>query len=207
MGKEDTADVMKSGVYRIDLGGGWFYVGSSKDLTKRDGSHRRALRSGSHSNKIVQRVFDKYGVFNFTILGHYPLDEIIEREQELLDKHCQDKKCANISIVAGSPMSGLKHSEQTRKNMSSSRTGREFSIEHRAALSAALKGRIFTSEHISAMSSAAVTRKRVPFTSEHCAKISAAKTGRKLSIKHRAAISAGGRAYQARLREAAAAAL
>jgi group I intron endonuclease len=197
MGIEDAAGVMKSGVYRIELGGGWFYVGSSKDLTKRDRSHRRALRSGSHSNKIVQRVFDKYGVFNFTILGHYPLDEIIEREQELLDKHCQDQKCANIAVVAGSPMSGLKHSEQTRKNMSSSRTGREFSIEHRAALSAALKGRIFTSEHISAMSSA----------SEHCAKISAAKTGRKLSIKHRAAISAGGRAYQARLREAAAAAL
>jgi hypothetical protein len=57
------------------------------------------------------------------------------------------------------------------------------------------------------MSAAAVTRKRVIFTPEHCAKISAAKTGRKLSTKHRAAISAGGKAYQARLREAAAAAL
>jgi len=113
----------ESGVYRIDLGNGWFYVGSSNNLARREVEHRSGLVSGRHGNRVAQNVFNKYGEFSFTILGLYPVSEIIAREQEMLDAYHGDPKCANIALGAGRSMAG-----------------RKFTTEHRARISAALKG-------------------------------------------------------------------
>lgn len=212
MGTADAAEVIPSGVYRIDLGGGWFYVGSACKLNQRERQHLNALRRGDHDNQIVQRAFNKYAEFVFTVLSRYPVDEIIRQEQILLDAHRDDAKCANIAIVAANGMSGRKHSPESRAKMSASRKGRVISAEWRAALSAAGKGkkkpprtleqrtaarlaqtgRIPSDATRAKMSATRKGRPMPPFTSEHRAAMSAARKGKKLSPDHCAAISAAG---------------
>lgn len=160
----------KSGVYRIDLGGGWFYVGSSNNLARRKLEHRQALMRGNHGNRVAQNVFNKYGEFSFTILGLYPVSKIIEREQELLNAYHGDPKCANIALDAGRSMAG-----------------RKFTPEHRARISAALKGVKRTPEQCDAQR----LRRHSP---ESLKKIGDASRGRGFGVKkspaHRAAIAA-----------------
>lgn len=153
--------MLRSGVYRIDLGNGWFYIGSACDLKRRGTDHGRDLRRGTHCNQIMQNAFNKHGLFEFIVLGRYPSDEIIEQEQALLDEHYADPKCANIAPVAGNCL-GVKHTAEARAKMSIASTGRKMpprTPEHRAALSAAKTG-----------------RKRPPRSPEWSAAISAAKT-------------------------------
>ena len=168
--------MLKSGVYRIDLGNGWFYVGSACNLKRREAEHRSDMRRGVHGTRIVQRVFNKYGAFTFTILGRYPVDEIIEREQDLLDEHCKDDKCANIALVAGPSMLGRKMPPRTP--------------EWCAAQSAAMTGRKASDETRAKMSASGLGRKKPPRTPEWSSAQSAAKTGKKASDKARANMSA-----------------
>ena len=198
MGMADEATVLKSGVYRIDLGNGWYYVGSSQDLEKRRRRHHSDLRGGNHPNPTMQNVFNKYGNFFFTVVGRYAEGEILEQEQILLDVHCDNQKCLNIAMVAGRPTAGRKTSEATRAKQSAAMTGRQFSPEHRAALSAAWAKRQPASRETRAKISAA--NKGRKYSPERLAKW----TGRKLSIEHRAALSIAQTARQARMREATA---
>ena len=173
--------MLKSGVYRIDLGNEWFYVGSSQDLSIREREHQGCLERGSHANRIMQNVFNKHGGFVFTVRGRYPADQIIEREQLLLDQHCKDPKCVNIATVAGtSPMAGRNHSEFTKAKISASKTGRKLAVEHAAKISAGNKG-----------------KKRTP---EWRAALSAAGMGHEVSEQTRAKLSKATKAYWARRR-------
>lgn len=92
---------MKSGVYRINLANGLFYVGSSKHLDKRRWHHQSNLRSGKHPNQHMTNSFNKHGVFEFAILELCPENELLQKEQELLDKHFGDPKFVNVCPVAG----------------------------------------------------------------------------------------------------------
>jgi group I intron endonuclease len=177
---------MKSGVYRIDLGGGWFYVGSSQHLLVRKTDHLRALRRGNHCNSIMQGVFNKYGVFEFAVIGLYPKDKIIEREQQLLDEHSADPKCANIALVAaGGPMAGRKFTAEHRAAISAGRKGIKMAPrtdEYRAMMSAATKGKKKSPAHRASM----MGRK---YSAETLAKMSASQTAR--WVKYRSDKSAG----------------
>jgi len=168
--------MLKSGVYRIDLGNGWFYVGSACNLKRREAEHRSDMRRGVHGNRIVQRVFNKYGAFGFTVLGRYPVDEIIEREQALLNQYCHHPKFANIALVAGPSMAGRKMPPRTP--------------EWCAAQSAAMTGRKASDETRAKMSASGLGRKKPPRTSEWRFAQSASKTGKKASDKTRAKMSA-----------------
>ncbi len=210
--------MLKSGVYRIDLGNEWFYVGSSQDMAIRERDHRAGLERGCHGNRIMQNVFNKHGAFEFTVLGRYPADQIIEREQLLLDQHCQDPKCVNIATVAGtSPMAGRKHSDFSKAKISASKTGRKLAPEHVAKIRAANKGKDRTPEWRAALSAAGMghqvsdeTRAKIsaqltgksrpPLSLETRAKMSAAAIGKTKSPEHRAKLSAATTAYYARLR-------
>lgn len=207
MGTAEAAEVIPSGVYRIDLGGGWFYLGSSNDLNKRKRRHQGDLQRGKHCNQIAQRVFDKYGVFNFSVIGRYPIDRILAEEQILLDAYCHNPKCANIATVAGISMSGRNLSFEHRAALSAANMGKKrgpFTSEHRANLSASKIGKKHSDAARAAMSAAQIGNRH---SDETRAKMSATRTGKKLTSKHRAAISAAKSLYYLRLREAAAAAL
>jgi group I intron endonuclease len=210
--------MLKSGVYRVDLGNEWFYVGSSQDLLIREREHQGRLERGSHGNRIMQNVFNKHRAFVFTVLGRYPVEEIIEREQELLDEYCQDPKCVNIATVAGtSPMTGRNHSDETKAKISASKTGRKLAVEHVAKISAGNKGKARTPEWRAALSAAGMGhevseqtraklsaanlgKKNAPLTHEHRAAISAAQIGKTKSPEHRAKLSRATTAYWARRR-------
>jgi group I intron endonuclease len=189
-----NSKVAKSGTYRIDLGGGWFYVGSSRDLAKREREHRRSLTTDTHFNQILQRAFDKHsGSFEFTVLGLHPEDELLEREQTLLDAHRDDPKCANIAVVAGSGMAGRTHSGESRTRMRDSHkgmTGRQHTPETREKMSASQAGRKAGPPTAEARANMSAAGKAKTFSAEHRAALSAANKGRKASPAARAKMSA-----------------
>ena len=72
---------MNSGIYRIDVGNGWFYIGQTANLIKRKSSHYRALKRKEHVNTIMQNCWNKYQVFEFTVLEKCDIPELLMREQ------------------------------------------------------------------------------------------------------------------------------
>lgn len=186
----DDIGILKSGVYRIDLGNGWFYVGASQRLARRESQHHCELRRGIHCNKILQSVYNKYGQFSFTVLGRYPTDQIVRQEQDLLNKYYGDPKCANIALVVGKPTSGRKLPDDHRAKIQKAATGRKHSDETRAKISAVQRGRRASDETRAKMSAAAAGKKKPPFSAEHRSRISLAKTGTKATDATRAKMSA-----------------
>lgn len=199
--------MLKSGVYRIDLGNGWFYVGSACDLKRREGQHRSDLERKKHRNRIVQNVFNKYGAFEFIVLGRHPIDEILRYEQELLDEHCPHDKCANIATTAGSRL-GVKHSDSARAKMSAA--SKNMSPTHRARLSAARMGKRHSDATRAKMRAATAGKRPAviarlddvgrdsPFTDAHRAALSAARLGRKHTDATRAKMRSTASARYAR---------
>jgi len=104
------------------------YVGSSSDQFRRFSEHMR----GYSSNIPLQQSFKKYGVsaFEFLVLETYQYDWdlsnlenrnlLLAIEQKYLDLL---NPRYNISTVAGAPMAGLQHSEETRAKMSDAKRG------------------------------------------------------------------------------------
>ena len=170
-----------SGIYRIDLGNDWFYIGSAASLRHRKSKHRGDLERKVHSNQIMQRCWNKYGIFKFMVLEECAIDELIICEQIHLDKHFDNPKNANIARIAGSSL-GVTRSDETRAKISAA--GKNRSVEHRARLSAASKGR-FVSDEARAKISAGLTgykhsaetlKKRSKITKDYWARKRAAKT-------------------------------
>jgi len=192
-----------SGIYRIELGNGWFYIGSAVNLKDRKNSHKSTLLRSQHRNTIMQRCWDKYGIFEFTVLENCAKDKLLEREQAYLDKHFNNEKNVNIASVAGNPMLGRKHSVETRKNMSNAQKGKVLTPEHRAQMSAAHKGKPLSPEHNAKVVAAnksrvwsddlraklSAARKGRIFSPETRAKLSAANKGKVFSAEHRAKLS------------------
>ncbi len=186
---------MSSGVYEIvNAQDGNRYVGSSWNIEKRWGDHRRDLECGKHHSRYLQRAWLKHGpdIFQFRILLICNTDALLESEQRYIDTLCPKY---NMSLTAGSPL-GFKHSPEARQNMSMAHIGKKYgpqTPEHRAKLSASQPehlewlGRKHTDESRAKMSIAQAGRKLSP---EHCAKISAIKSGKKLSAETRAKMSA-----------------
>lgn len=105
------------------------YVGSTI-LSFRDrwGHHVSALRRRVHSNRRLQRAWNRDGEhsFAFTVLEVVDnLDDVLTREQYWLNTHRETGSVYNFSIVAGSPMRGLKHTEKTKRRLSETSFGRK----------------------------------------------------------------------------------
>ena len=163
----------KIGIYRIELGNGHFYIGSSADLDRRERHHRNDLLRGNHRNGKMQSCWNKYKVFEFTVLFECPVDELLQREQELIDMHFKEPKNANFAPTAGSAL-GVVHTADTRAKLSALRKGIPKSPEWRAKISASQKG-----------------RKRPPFSAEWRAKLSESNKGKLRTEEQRANVSAG----------------
>ena len=117
-----------------------YYIGSTKNFHKRVAEHKSDLQRGKHKNTYMQRVYDKYGCFEYKILESVGDDKLIEREQVHIDRHYDDPKCMN-----GSPHAHRAYNpwtEESRKKMSESCTGRKHTEETKKKLSAAKKGKV-----------------------------------------------------------------
>ena len=115
---------MRSGIYQIENQmNGKCYVGSTVSFQKRWKKHLRALRHGYHVNPHLQAAFGKYGeqAFVFSILEHVQPQILIEREQYYLDRTEPEY---NIALMAASPMSGRRHTAETKRKMSDAHKGK-----------------------------------------------------------------------------------
>lgn len=191
-------DVIKvSGIYRIDLGNGYFYIGCSSDLEQRSYMHLYELRSLRHKNIRMQKCWNKYQVFDFVILEICDVDNLTNREQFYLDKYFCDKKNVNILPVAGRPPSiteELKdkirsanrrriYTPEMRVEISRRHTGRIKSPETCARLSASLRGKPKSAEHRIKLSMAA--KNRAPYSDEYKKKMSMVTKGKPKSAETR----------------------
>ena len=170
--------VMNSGIYRIDLGNGHFYIGSSVNLTKREKRHRSELKCLVHPNKKMQNCWNKYGVFEFAVLARCDKSELLQKEQALIDLHFSDQKCVNLAPIAGN-CSGVTHNEEVRKRNSEA---------HKASPKVAeqirrLHSKPRTAEH--SRNNGLAHRGLIP-SAEHREKLSAARKGQVQSAEARA---------------------
>ena len=201
----------KSGIYRIDLGNGWFYIGSSVDLKKRNSEHHRRLKRKSHENFKMQNIWNKYQVLDFIILEQCTKYELLNREQFYLDQYFDNPKNVNICLTAQSWLGNV-HSAETKAKISATSKGRIPSASTRAKMAAAGKGKPKSAETRIKMSKAAKGKiksiehrenlsascKKKKLSVEHRAKISEANKGKKHSPETKAKISEGNKAYRAR---------
>jgi len=178
--------VMDSGIYRIDLGNGHFYIGSSVNLARREGKHLRDLRRANHCNIKMQNCWNKYGVFEFTVLEVCSEIDLLVCEDTYLKTHFSDPKNVNLAPTAGSTL-GYKHSDEHKAKTSAASKGRVCSVETRAKISAACKGRVVSAE---ARVNMCAAQKGRSLSDKTRATLSVAHKGKVLSVETRAKISA-----------------
>jgi len=151
---------MKNVIYKIrNVVNNKFYVGSTVDSRKRFWAHRKAIRLGNHDCIHLQRAWDKYGedCFKFEIIEQLnSKEELYPAEQKWLDEHFGKDYCYNVAAHADSPMrdaspeiraklaaktkawlerdghprQGAQHTEESRVQMSATRTGKAAGSDH-----------------------------------------------------------------------------
>lgn len=155
--------MLNSGVYAIqNLKTGKFYIGSSKNLTKRLRRHKNNLLKDKHENPILSRAVNKYGInsLSFKILMY--TDSYLELEQKLLDKL---NPAYNIALSATAPMLGRTHSPETIKKFKGRKAasgvdhymyGKSHSAEVKRKMSKSRKGSKRSKETKAKMSQTAI---------------------------------------------------
>ena len=79
---------MKTGIYKItNQINGKFYIGSSKDLSRRKKYHFRLLKKGINHSILLQRAVNKYGLDNFIfeVIAECSEELLFTIEQKLVD--------------------------------------------------------------------------------------------------------------------------
>lgn len=184
-----------SGVYKITCtANGKVYVGSAIDVKSRIRNHKSSLNCDRHHNSHLANAWRKYGAETFLFEIIEEIDDtarLIEREQWWIDRLDTVKSGFNIRPRAES-CRGIKHSEQSKQNMSKAQKGlkkKPLTEEHRQKISKAMSGikcKPMTEEHLANLSKA---RKGKRFTEEHKRKLSEARKGIVFSEEHRRNLS------------------
>ena len=142
---------MSCGVYKISsLADDKIYIGSSSNIDLRKNNHFVKLRIGTHTNKILQNFFNKYGEekLKFEVIEFCEEENLLKREQYYLDLL---KPKFNILKIAGRS-TGYKHTEETKSKNSSahignkSRLGKINSEETKDKIKKSLTGKNHTEE-------------------------------------------------------------
>lgn len=179
-----------SGIYRINLGNGYFYIGSAVLLDRRKKDHIQKLKKQQHRNSIMQKCWNKYGVFEFIVLEACSKDELLKREQEILDQHFDNEKNVNMARSASAPMAGRKHSDDAKRKISAFHKGRVHSLEQRRLSSEARKGKPLSPHHKARVIE---TNRNRAWSEQTRQKLSKSLKGRVVSDETRAKLSAVGK--------------
>lgn len=121
------------GVYKItNLINGKIYIGSSIDINSRWKEHVRDLNKNKHHSTHLQRSWNKNGSenFEFSILEKCNEEEILDREQYYLDtlKPFDKNNGYNTALNSLAPMTGRKHSNETKAKLSEGVRNRDASV-------------------------------------------------------------------------------
>ncbi len=165
----------ESGVYRIvNSITGRQYIGSSINIRYRKFRHFRDLRLGIHSNRFLQREFNKYGEtgFLFETLLYCDPEDCVLYEQMVMDALIPE---LNLKPLATNGL-GQKRSDEFREQCRLRMTGKHIlhTQETREKISASLKGRKHSAERI-----AAIMAGKAPITEETRSKMRASRLGKK----------------------------
>jgi len=173
-----------SGIYKITCTPtGKVYIGSSVNMYQRwHSKHLPNLRTDRHENSYLQRAWNKYGesAFTISVIELVLAPFLLEREQYWIDRLqvCNRRKGFNISLKAGAPMAGRKHSAETVAQMRERALKFRHSEETKRMMSERNKGKRFghhTTESIRKRSEAVRGRKHTQETKD---KIRAARMAR-----------------------------
>ena len=86
---------------------GKVYIGSSNNIERRFRRHRTELNTKTHSNKYLERAYEKYGKdnFEFIILEECNLQELVQREILYIKKYdsLNTLKGYNLSVPRKHP--------------------------------------------------------------------------------------------------------
>lgn len=105
-----------AGIYIIEiLGCKNFYIGSSKDLKRRNKEHLRKLIKNKHDNQHLQNAFNKYGKksykFSILVICENNKDFLLLLEQRIIDYY-NWYDLFNISKIAGCPENNKKNTRR-----------------------------------------------------------------------------------------------
>jgi group I intron endonuclease len=101
------------------------YVGSAKNLRTRFLQYFNPNHLERNKKMSICRALIKYKYENFSleILEYCEVKDLMKREKHFIDLIIP---CYNISLDPSAPMSGIKHSDETRKKMSDSENSGHF---------------------------------------------------------------------------------
>lgn len=131
---ENQQEVKNSGIYRITcVANNHFYYGSSINLKNRFRDHISKLRSQSHRNQRLQRIFNKYGEasLTFEVVQYCDPSFVLISEQEYLDEHHKNSNCINFCRDAKSPMAGLKFSEDHKRKIAEAQARNKYTFYYK----------------------------------------------------------------------------
>lgn len=185
---------------------GKIYLGQAQDIKRRWQAHKRLLNSGKHTNRHLQRAWNKYGAqeFQFKILERCAIDQLDDREQHYLNVYIPKGICYNLSPSSRNTR-GTVRSEETRQKLREARNRRPPpSEETKRKIGESGKGRIVTEETRRKIGEASKKRKhseatRRKLSVSHMGKPSVNK-GRKLTDEHRRKLSDAAKRREARKR-------
>lgn len=181
------ANLILSGIYRIDGPNNRFYVGSAQRINRRWIEHKRDLRKGNHVNIRLQNAWNKYGEDAFRISVLEVVEDqskLIEREQYWIDLLDPVENGYNVLPTAGSNF-GWSHSEESKRKLSEANTGKKhgpMSEEQKQYFSSLYKGRKLSDETRKKMGDSRRGKPRPPHVIDA---VRQANTGRKLSQETR----------------------
>ena len=115
-----------SGIYKIQskIKPDRIYIGSAKDINRREGIHLSKLGLGKHHSIKLQNHYNKYGKDDlvFSIITECKIDDLIKTEQLYIDLH---DPYFNICKIAGSSL-GIKRTPETNLKHSIATKGRKY---------------------------------------------------------------------------------
>ncbi len=104
---------------------GKVYISSSNDIKRRIRKHKTELNTGIHSNKYLNRAYNKYGSnnFEFIVLEECDTENLIERELHYISLYdaLNRKKGYNLSVPIKHP--SITSNKEYRSILSASKKG------------------------------------------------------------------------------------
>ena len=177
------------------------YIGknASNNPNKRWNEHKNKLNKNIHPNPYLQNAWNKHGedIFAFSVLEECERERANDREIYWIDFFDSFTNGYNLT-KGGEGNLGIKrhHSATTRKKMSESHKGMQFSEEHKKKISEAGKGKVISEETKKRMSEGDkghTNHLGKHHSEESKRKMSEAKKGKHLSEEHKRNISKGGK--------------
>ena len=130
---------MDSGIYKIaNIKTGDFYIGSAVKFNLRFNRHKFDLKNQKHYNKMLQNIYNKYGLENlsFEVIEIVKnKDNLIFREQYYLDTLYPRY---NICKIAGNCL-GRKMSEENKKKLALVNKNNKYRLGHKASKETKIK--------------------------------------------------------------------